>query len=92
MELPYDEIVNFLDVKFITGSTVAYKISTALYEISNLYLMLKALLPKVVKVNITIDDIRLKSNLTNSKTIKFIKKSFLDTILKYILLYLIQDH
>ena len=38
--------------------------------------MLKSLLPKGVKANITIDNIRLKSNLTTDKTIMFTKKSF----------------
>ena len=39
-------------------------------------MMVKSLLPKEVKVNITIDDINLKSNLTNNKLIRFTKKSF----------------
>ena len=38
--------------------------------------MLKPSLCKDVKVNITIDDIRLRSNLTTDKTIRFTKKSF----------------
>ena len=46
--------------------------------------MLKSLLPKVVKVNITFDDVRLKSNLSTNKTIRFTKKSFFYTTLKFI--------
>ena len=38
--------------------------------------MLMSLLPNEVKVNITIDDIRLKSILTTNRTNKFTKKSF----------------
>ena len=38
--------------------------------------MLKSLLPNNVKANITIDDIRLKSNINNIKTIRFTDKSF----------------
>ena len=45
--------------------------------------MLKSLLPKEVKVKITIDDVRLKSNLTTNKTIRFTKKSFLLVILGF---------
>ena len=45
--------------------------------------MLKNLLPKEVKVNITIDDIRLKSNLNTNKLIRFTKRSFLYTILGF---------
>ena len=38
--------------------------------------MLKSLFPKEVKVDITFQDFRLKSNLTTDKTIKFTRKSF----------------
>ena len=48
---------------------------------------LKKLLPDEVKVNITIDDIRLKSNSTTNKTIRFTKKTFL-----YVFLGLTQPH
>ena len=46
-------------------------------------MMLKSLLPKDVKVKITIDDIRLKSNLTTNKTIRFTKNSSLYTRLGF---------
>ena len=36
-----------------------------------------------VKINITIDDIRLRSKFTTDKTIKFIEKSFLNTSLDF---------
>ena len=38
--------------------------------------MLSSLLPHEVKVNITKDDIRLRSNLTTNKTKKFTEKPF----------------
>ena len=49
--------------------------------------MLKSLLPNEVKVNITINDIRLRSNLTIKKTIRFTKKLFFYTILGFIQSY-----
>ena len=49
--------------------------------------MLKSLLPKEVKVYNTFDDVRLKSNLTIIKTIRFTKKSFF-----YEILVLTQSH
>ena len=52
-----------------------------------LTLRLKCLLPKEVKVEITINDIRLKSNITTKKTIKFTKISF-----SYITLGCTQSH
>ena len=45
--------------------------------------MLKSLLPSTIKVNITIDDIRLNSNSTTDETIKFTEKSFTYTILAF---------
>ena len=42
--------------------------------------MIKSLLPNKVKVKITIDDIRLRSNLTTNKTLKFNEKSFFYTL------------
>ena len=50
-------------------------------------LRLKSLLPNEVKVEITINDIRLKSNITTNKTIKFTKISF-----NYIILGCTQSH
>ena len=45
--------------------------------------MLNFLFPDDVEVNITIDDIRLKSNLTTNKTIRFTKIYFFYTILGF---------
>ena len=45
--------------------------------------MLKSLLPNKVKVKNTIDDNRLKTNLTPNKTIRFTKRFFFNTILGY---------
>ena len=47
-----------------------------LYETTDITLMLKSLLSNKVKVKISIDDFRLKTNLATYKTIMFIKKSF----------------
>ena len=76
MELTYDEIVVILETKYIAASTIGYTLPQAKYEISDINLMLKSLLPDQVKVNITIDNIRLKSNLTNIKITRFTRKSF----------------
>ena len=55
MELTYDEIVDVLDVKYIAGSTNGYTLVPGIYEVSDINLMLKSLLPNK-KINITIDD------------------------------------
>ena len=81
MELTYDEIIDILDVKLIAGSTTPYTIPPGICEISDINLMINFLLPNKVKVNFTIDDIIIKSNLTTNKTLWFTKKSFFYTIL-----------
>ena len=68
--------MNILDLKYITGSTKVYTLPPGVYEFMDINFMLKSLLPKEVKLNITIDDITLKSNLATNKTIRLTKKSF----------------
>ena len=74
MGITYDEIADILDVKDIEGSTIGYTKPAGISGISDIKLTLKSLLPNKVKVNITIDDSRLRSNITTNKTIKFIEK------------------
>ena len=76
MELTHAEIVDILDVKHISGSTIGYTLPPGVYEVSDTDLMLKSSLPDKVEVKIRIDDIRLKSNLTTNKTKRFTKKLF----------------
>ena len=76
MDLTYDETVDFLDVKYIAGSTIEYTIPTRIFEMSDFNLMLESLLPNKVKVNITNDNIRLRWNLTTNKTKRYTKKLF----------------
>ena len=46
MGLTYDKIVDLLDIKFIAGSTYGYILPPGIYEISDLILMVKSLLPR----------------------------------------------
>ena len=79
MELTYDEIIDILDVKLIAGSTTPFTTPSGICENSVINLMIKYLLPN--KVNFTIDDIIIKSNLTTNKALWFTKKTFFYTIL-----------
>ena len=65
-----------LDLKSITGSTKGYTLPPGVYEVIDINILLESLLPKEVKVSITSNNLGLKSNLTNSKTIRSTKKSF----------------
>ena len=82
MRLSYDEIMDILDLKYIPTKRTGYSLNPGIYEVVDLNI-LKHILPDNVKVNITIDDIRLKSNLKTNQTLIFTKKSFFYTILGF---------
>ena len=83
MELTYSEIENILDAKYIDASFTENTLQPGIYENTDSNLMLNSLLPDGVKVDFTIDDIGLGSNLTTNKTISFTKNSFFFTILGF---------
>ena len=76
MELTYHEVADKLDTQYIDAKTSGYTLPPGIYEISDIKLMLKSLLPDDKKVNFTFDGIRLRSKLTTNETIKFTNKSF----------------
>ena len=83
MQLTNDEIIDVLDLQYIPTKRTGYSLNPGIYEIVDLSNTLKHILPDNVKVNITIDDIRLKSNLKINQTLKFTEKSFFYTILGF---------
>ena len=83
MRLSYDEIMNILDLKYFPTKKTGYSLDPGFYEVIDLNNTLKHILPNNVKVNITIDDIRLKSNLKINQTLIFTEKSFFYTILDF---------
>ena len=83
MQLAYDEIIDVIDLKYIPTKRTGYSLNPGIYEIVDLNNTLKHILPDNVKVNITIDDIRLKSNLKINQTLIFTEKSFFYTILGF---------
>ena len=83
MQLTYDEIIDVLDLKYIPTKRTGYSLNPGFYEVIDLNNVLKYNLPDNVKVSVTIDDIRLKSNLKINQTLIFTEKSFFDTILGF---------
>ena len=76
MQLTYDEIIDVLDLKYISTERKGYSLNPGIYEIVDLNNTFKYILPDTIKVDITIDDIRLKSNLKINQTSIFTNKSF----------------
>ena len=83
MRLSYDEIMDILELNYIPTKRTRYSLNPGIYEVVDLNNTLKHILPDNVKVNITIDDIRLKSNLKINQTLIFTEKSFFYTILGF---------
>ena len=71
MQLTYDEIIDVLDLKYISTESRGYSLNPGIYEVIDLNNTLKHILPDNVKVSITIDDIRLKSNSKINQTLIF---------------------
>ena len=71
------------DLKYISTKRIGYSLNPGIYKNVDLNNTLKHILPDNVKVNVAIDDIRLKSNLKTNQTLLFTDKSFFYTILGY---------
>ena len=83
MRLSYDEIMDILDLKYIPTKRTGYSLNPGIYEIVDLNNTLKYILTDNAKVSVTIDNIRLKSNLKTNQTLIFTEKSFFYTVLGF---------
>ena len=82
-QLTYDEIMDILDLKYISKKRTGYSLDPGIYEVDDLNNTLKYILPDNVKVSVTIDDIRIKSNLKTNQTLIFTETSLFYTILGF---------
>ena len=83
MRLSYDENTEILDLNYFPTKRTGYSLNPGIYELVDLNNTLKHILTDNVKVSVTIDDIRLKSNLKTNQTLHFYKKFFFYTILGF---------
>ena len=83
LQLTYDEIVDTLDVIYRAASIKEFTLVPGIYEVTDINMLLKSLLPEEVKVINTMDNIRLNSNLTTNKTIRFTKNIFFYVIIGF---------
>ena len=79
-KLTYDEIMDILDLKNIPTKRTGYSIETNIYNVADLNKTLKNILPDNVKINISIDGRKYKTDLEINQTLKFTNKSFFYTI------------
>ena len=83
MQLTFDEIIDVFDLKHIPTKRKGYSLNPGIYEVVDLNNTFKYILPDNVKMSITIDDVRLKSNLKINQTLIFTEKSFFYTNLGF---------
>ena len=81
--LTYDEIIDILDLKYIPTKRMGYSIEPNIYNVVDLNNTLKNILPNNVKIDITIDERKYKTDLNTNQTLLFTKKSFFYTILGF---------
>ena len=83
MRLSYDDIMDILDLKYIPTKRMGYSIEPNIYNVVYLNKTLKNILPNNVKIDITIDERKYKTDLKSNQTLIFTKKSFFYTILGF---------
>ena len=83
MQLTYDEVIDTLDLKNNPTKRTGYSLNPEFYEVVDLNNTLEHVLPDNVEVNVTIDHVRLKSNLKTTHTLIFSNKSFFYTALRF---------
>ena len=76
MQLTYDEVINILDLKYIPTKRMGYSIEPNIYNVVDLIKTLKNILPNNVKINVSIDERKYKTDLKINQTLIFTNKSF----------------
>ena len=74
-QLTFDEIMDLLDLKYIPTKKTVCSLPLRIYEVIDINNILKYILLDNVKVKVTSDDVRLKTNLKTVQTLILIKKS-----------------
>ena len=83
MQLTFVEVRVILDLKYNPTKRTGYSLNPGFYEVFDLDKTLKYILTDNVKISVTIDDVRLKSNLKANQTLIFTSKSFFFTTLGF---------
>ena len=83
MQLTYDEIINILDLKSIPTKRMGYSIEANIYNVVDLNKTLKNISPNNIKINVSIDERKYKTDLKINQTLIFTNKSFFYTILGF---------
>ena len=83
MQPTYNEIIDILDLEYIPTKRIGYSLNPNIYNVVDLNNSLKNNLPDNVKINVTIDERKYKTDLKINQTLIFTNKSFFYTILGF---------
>ena len=81
--LTYDEIIDILDLKNIPTERIGYSIEPNIYNVVDINKALKNILPNNIKIIVSIDERKYKTDLKINQTLIFTNKSFFYTILGF---------
>ena len=84
MQLTYDEIIDILDSKYVPTKRIGCSLKPNIYQIKDINETLKNISPDNVKISVTIDERKYKTDLKINQTLIFTDKSFFYTILGFI--------
>ena len=83
MQLTYNEIIDILDLEYVPTKRMGYSIEPNIYNVVDLNKTLKKILPNNIKINVSIDERKNKTDLKINQTLIFTNKSFFYTILGF---------
>ena len=83
MQLTYIEIIDILDLKYIPTKKLDRSLKPNIYQKSDINDAIKNVLPVDVKISVSIDEKKYKSNIKVIQTLIFKNKSFFYNILGF---------
>ena len=83
MQITYDEIIDVLNLTYIPTKRIGLSLKPDIYNVVDLNNSLKFNLSDNVKIGVTIDERKYKTNLKVNQTLLFTNKNFIYTILGF---------
>ena len=83
MQLTYNEIIDILDLEYIPTKGIGFSLNRNIFNVVDINNALKNVLPDNVKINVTIDEKKYKTNLKIIQTLIFTNKCFFYTLLGF---------
>ena len=74
MQLTYNEIIDILDLEYIHTKRIGFSLNPNIYNVVDLNDSLKNILPDNVKINVTIDEKKYKTDVKINQTLIFTNK------------------